>query len=194
MNHTERHPSTAKYLFAAGLLLLGWVSPLLAQDIVGDWDMTMDFNGNKSMATLTIAKSPDGTLSGKWGASDLSNVKLEGDKLTFTRTVKFGDNEFTSNYAGTVKDGKLTGQWSSDRGEFEASGVKMKPMSPVASVWDMSYKVGDRDITGQLSVSQKPDGSLNAKCDQRTGRKHDLQCAVAGRQAHLRSREQLQWQ
>jgi hypothetical protein len=163
MSHTRRHPSTAKYLFAASLLLLGWVSPLLAQDIVGDWDMTMNFNDNKSNATLTIAKNPDGTLNGKWGASDLSNVKLEGDKLTFTRTVKFGDNEMTSNYTGTVKDGKLTGQWSSDRGEFEANGVKMKPMSPAAGVWELKYSIGDRDVTAKMTIAQKPDGALDVK-------------------------------
>ncbi len=163
MNYTRRHPSTAKYLFLAGLLLLGWVSPLLAQDITGDWDMTADFNGRQSVSTLMIAKSPDGTLSGRWGASDLSNVKLEGDKLTFTRTMRFGDQEFTMNYAGTVKDGKIAGQWSSERGEFPTNGVRAKPMSPAAGVWDLKYTIGDRDVTAQMTISQKPDGALDVK-------------------------------
>lgn len=163
MNHTRRHPSTAQYLFAATLLLLGWVAPLLAQDIIGNWDMTMDFNGNKAFSTLMITKNLDGTLSGKWGASDLSNVKLEGDKLTLTRTMRFGGNESTMTFAGTVKDGTLTGQWSSDRGEFETNGVKMKPMSPAAGVWELKYTIGDRDVTAKMTVGQKPDGTLDVK-------------------------------
>ncbi|MBN1507457.1 MAG: hypothetical protein JW955_11455 [Sedimentisphaerales bacterium] len=170
MNHATHRTSTARYLFVVALLLLaGWASPLWAQDVLGDWNMTMDFNGNQAFATLMVTKNPDGTLSGKWGASDLSNVKFEGDKFTFTRTMRFGDNESTSNFAGTVKAGKLVGQWSSDRGEFEANGVKAKPTSPAAGMWDLQYTVGDRDVTAKLTISQKPDGTLDAKYTSQMG-------------------------
>ncbi len=163
MNHTTGHKATGKHLLAMLLLLAGALPAVAAEDIVGDWNMTADFNGNLAFSTLMITRNPDGALSGKWGASDLSNVKLEGDKLTFSRTVRFGDNEFTSNYAGTVKDGKITGQWTSDRGEFETSGVKMKPMSAAAGVWDLKYTIGDRDVTAKMTVAQKPDGALDVK-------------------------------
>jgi len=163
MNHATCHKGTGKHLLATMLLLLAGALPAIAQDITGDWNITMDFNGNKSFMTLMLTKNPDGTLGGKWGASDLSNVKLEGDKLTFTRTVRFGENEFTMNFAGTVKDGKLTGQWSSDRGEFEANGVKMTPMSPAAGVWDLKYSIGDRDVTAKMTIGQKPDGTPDVK-------------------------------
>jgi hypothetical protein len=160
MNHTKCYPSTTRCLLLAGLLLMGSVAPALAADIVGDWNMTMEFNGNQSLATLSITQNPDGSYSGMWGGSKLSNIKLEGQKLTFDRTIRFGDNEFTMSYAGTVQDGKLTGAWSSDRGEFETNGVKTKPMSPAVGVWDLNYSVGDREITGKLAISQKPDGAL----------------------------------
>jgi hypothetical protein len=170
MNHTKCHPSTTKYLLLAGLLLVGCVSPALAaENIVGDWNMMMEFNGNQSFATLSIAQKPDGTYSGKWGASDLSNVKLDGQKLTFERTVRFGENESTMSYAGTVKDGKLTGQWSSDRGEFETNGVKIKPMSPAVGVWELKYTVGDRDVTAKMTISEKPDGTLEGKYSSQLG-------------------------
>jgi hypothetical protein len=164
MNYMEHHTSTAKYLLLAGLLLVGWVAPVwAAADITGDWDMTVEFNENKSFVTMNLAKNPDGTYSGRWGGSDLSNIKFDGQKLTLDRTIRFGDNEFTMNYAGTVTDGKLTGQWSSDRGEFPANGIKMKPQAPVAGVWELQYSVGDRDMTAKLTVSEKPDGALDAK-------------------------------
>jgi len=170
MNHTRRHTSAGKYLLLAALLVVGWVPPALAaENIAGDWDMTMDFNGNKAVATLSITQKPDGSYSGKWGASDLSNVKLEGNKLTFTRTTRFGDNEMTSNFAGTVQDGKLTGLRSSDRGEFETTGVKMKPKSPAAGVWDLKYSIGDRDVTARMVISEKPDGTLEGKYTSQLG-------------------------
>jgi hypothetical protein len=90
-------------------------------------------------------------------------VKFDGQKLTFERTVRFGDNEFTLDYAGTLKDGKLTGTLSSDQGEFPANGTKITPKPPVVGVWDLSYQIGDRDVTAKLTVSQKPDGKLDAK-------------------------------
>jgi len=165
MSHAARQTSISKCVFLAALLVLaGWVMPVLAaEDVTGEWTMTMEFNERQSTATLMIAKNADGTLSGRWGGSDLSNVKLEGDKLTFTRTTRFGDNEFTMTYAGTVKDGKITGQWSSDRGEFPTNGARAKPMSPAAGVWELKYAVGDRDVTAKMTVTQKPDGALDVK-------------------------------
>ncbi len=165
MCHTERRKCTTGVVSLAFVLALvvAAPAPAAAQDITGDWEMTMDFGGRQSFATLSIAKNPDGTLSGRWGASDLSNVKFEGDKLTFARTVRFGGNESTMDYVGTVKDGKLTGQWSSERGEFETNGVKMKPMSPAGGVWELTYTVGDRDVTARMTVGRKPDGTLDVK-------------------------------
>jgi hypothetical protein len=147
--------------------LLAFAGPVAAvgaaDDITGPWEMTMDFGGRPSFATLTMAKNPDGTLTGKWGAGELTNVKFDGQKLTFTRTVKFGDNEFTMNYAGTLKDGKITGSFSTDNGDFAANGARKKPILPITGQWDMQYKIGDRDVTGRLTISQKADGTLEGK-------------------------------
>lgn len=170
MEHTKRHKGTARHLFLVTCLLAAGLSPALAaEDIAGQWDMAMEFGGRQSFATLSVAKNADGTYTAKWGGDDLSNVKFDGQKLTFTRTIRFGDNEFTMDYAGTLKDGKLMGTLSSDRGDFPANGVKIKPMPPVVGVWDLAYTIGDRDITSRLTVSQKPDGALDAKWTSRMG-------------------------
>jgi hypothetical protein len=165
MSHAMYRTSMGRRLLAAVLLtfLAGLPQIVAAQDITGEWAVTMDFNGRPSYATLTLTKNPDGTLAGKWGSDALSNVKLDGQKLTFVRTVRFGDNEFTMDYAGTVTDGKITGNMSSDRGEFPANAVKRKPMPAIVGVWNLSYSVGDRDMTATLTISQKPDGALDAK-------------------------------
>lgn len=163
MNHARIHKSRTKTAVLICLLLLVQTSLVAAQDITGQWEMAMDFGGRPSYATLTISKNADGTLAGKWGSNDLSNVTFQDGKLSFVRTVRFGDQEFSMNYTGTLKDGKLTGLLSSDRGEFPANGAKLKPIPPAVGVWDLAYKIGDRDITARLTVSQKPDGALDAK-------------------------------
>lgn len=165
MHHATNHRSAAGHLLAilALVLTLGIPQAYAAEDITGQWDMAMDFGGRQSFATLTITKNADGTYAGKWGRDDLSNVKFDGQKLTFERTVRWGENEFTLDYAGTLKDGKLTGALSSDQGEFAANGVKVKPKPPIVGVWDLAYSIGDRDVTAKLTVSEKPDGTLDAK-------------------------------
>jgi hypothetical protein len=134
-----------------------------AEDISGEWELASEFNGRQTLSTLTLAKNADGTFTGKWGSTDLSSVKFDGQKLTFVRTMKFGDQEFSMNYAGTLKDGKLAGTVSSDRGEFAVAGTRRKPESPAVGQWDLSYRFGDRDMTAKLAISQKPDGALDAK-------------------------------
>jgi len=145
------------------LLLLQTSFALAAEDIMGEWEMKMDFGGRDSFATMTISKKADGTLAGKWGSGELSDVKFEDGKLTFVRTIRFGDQEFTMEYEGTLKDGKITGTMSSDRGEFAANGARRKPKLPVLGHWDINFNVDDREINARLSISEKPDGTLEGK-------------------------------
>lgn len=164
MKQVTCNKGMGKYLVVAWVLALAAGTPQMfaAEEITGDWEITMDFGGRESFAALSIAKKADGTLTGKWGSSELSDVKFEGQKLTFVRVVRFGDQEFKMNYAGTLKDGKITGTMSSDRGEFAANGARTKPKPPVLGQWDLSYRIAERDVTARLSISQKPDGTLEA--------------------------------
>jgi hypothetical protein len=148
------------------LLLLQTPFALGADDIMGEWEMKMDFGGRESFATMTISKKADGTRTGKWGSQELSDVKFEDGKLTFVRTIRFGDQEFTMEYEGTLKDGKITGTMSSDRGEFAANGARRKPKLPVLGHWDIDFNVGEREINARLSISEKPDGTLEGKWDE----------------------------
>ena len=158
------HKTIGRTLVLVSLVLLAQTSLVLAaEDITGQWEMTMNFGGRDSFAMLTITKNADGSLSGKWGSDDLSNVKFQDGKLTFVRTIKFGDQEFSMDYAGTLKDGKILGAMTSDQGEFDVNGARFKPKSPALGTWDISFNIGDRDITGQLAVSEKPDGTLEGK-------------------------------
>ena len=144
-------------------LVAGTSTVLGAEEVTGDWEITMDFNGRQSFAALSISKKADGSFTGKWGQTELSDVKFDGQKLTFVRIIKMQDNEFRMNYEGTLKDGKLVGKLTSDRGEFAATGARTKPRLPALGQWDLSYKFGDRDVSAKLTISQKPDGTLEGK-------------------------------
>jgi hypothetical protein len=165
MRGTSHHRSALRWLLLVALVLLagGTAQRLVAADVTGAWQVSMDFNGNTMTATLTFEKKPDGTLTGKWGASPLSDVKLDGDKLTFTRTMRMGGQEFPQEFTGTVKDGKLTGTMGNDQFEFPITAVPKKPLSPALGQWDITFNVGDRDIAARLIISQQPDGTLVGK-------------------------------
>jgi len=150
-------------------LLLAQTSLVAAQDITGDWEMVMQFGGRPSYSTLSVSKNADGTLAAKWGSSEISNLKFEDNRLTFTRTMRFGDQEFTSSFSGVLEDGKLDGLTSSDRGEYPITGTRKISMSPAVGQWDMKFNIGDREITGKLSISQKPDGALEGKWESQRG-------------------------
>jgi hypothetical protein len=158
------HKTSSKTIILICLVLLAQTSLVRAADeITGAWEITMEFGGRQSFGALSISKNADGTLAGKWGSSELSNVKFKDGQLTFTRTLRFGDNEFSMNYVGTLEDGKLAGLFSTDSGEFPANGARKKPKLPALGTWDISFNVGDREITGKLSITQKPDGTLEGK-------------------------------
>ena len=100
-----------------------------ADAIVGEWQMNTNMPEREIVEKLTITKNADGTLAGKWegrrGESTISNVKFKDGGLTFTRTSKFGDREFTSTLIGTVDGDNMRGIFSSERGEREANATRV---------------------------------------------------------------------
>jgi hypothetical protein len=152
-------------LMIAVLMALGiGVTQVLAaaEDITGPWALTMDFNGNPMTSTLTLAKKADGTLTGKWGSSELKDLKLDAGKLSFTRTMSMMGQDMTMKFAGTLKDGKLTGTMTTDQGDNPVTGTKMQPKSPVLGQWELKYQVGGQDVAAKLILSQNAKGAVDA--------------------------------
>ena len=100
-----------------------------ADAIVGRWQMNVEMPEYETVEKLTITKNADGTLAGKWegrrGESTISDVKFEAGKLTFTRTSRFRDREFTSTFEGTVEGDNMKGVFRSERGEREANATRV---------------------------------------------------------------------
>lgn len=138
--------------------------PGLADDqIVGEWELTMDFGGSDLFATLTVTQQDDGSYAGRWGTNDVSDVAFDGETLTFSREASFGGNAFTMNFSAALKDGRLEGTVGNDQVELPVTGVRMDRNSPALGLWDVSFRIGERDVTARLSVTNGEDGQLAAE-------------------------------
>jgi hypothetical protein len=88
-------------------------------DPVGTWNCEYERSGLKLTSTLTIKKDGDklsGTMS--WpnqNQTNLKDLKLKDDTLTFSAVRKIVDNEFTVDYTLTIDGDKLKGKGA---GEF----------------------------------------------------------------------------
>lgn len=106
-------------------------APALAADspVVGTWDTAIDVQGQKITAELTVAQSGDAyTVAIKDGPmpgapadappmpSTISDVVVDGAKLTFKRKLTTPQGELQMSYTGTVDGDKLTAEV--DTGQF----------------------------------------------------------------------------
>jgi len=161
------------------MLLLTLAAQVPAQDkpvnqcITGDWKVKLDFNGRQMEAILSFTKDADGKLTADWisgwGVSKLSDIKYEEGKLSFVRINRFRETESTSNFTGTIKDGRLSGTLSGSRGQSTVDGMKVKPMPAAAGNWQIKTKRAQRETTATLTVKADKDGKLTAQWQGRRG-------------------------
>jgi hypothetical protein len=163
----------------AALFLFGIVSvPVTAQEsaparrpmrarLYGDWNIKVAFGERQMDAILSFSRDNEGNLTAQWispwGVTDLKDVKLEENKLSFVQVVRFGENEFTSNFTGTVEESKLTGVLVSDRGESAVEGQRAPRISRAVGNWEMAFKVGERDVTSTLVIRADKEGNLKGE-------------------------------
>lgn len=161
------------------LLMVCMISPAFAadmakQDIVGDWKMkSTNSDGPPMDAILMLSKDKDGKLVGKWlsffGFSELKDVKFEGEKLTFLQIMRFGGQEMTSDFTGTLKGDKITGTFVSDRGELNMEGGRIMPKAAIAGKWEITTKRQDREMTSTLIIKADKEGKLTGTLESQRG-------------------------
>lgn len=93
-----------KLALALLFVSLGAVTALAA-DVTGKWsgtvttprgDQQITFNFKADGAALT------GTVSTMRGDVDITDGKIDGDKISFVETLSFGDNQIKINFSGVV--------------------------------------------------------------------------------------------
>ncbi len=101
---------------------------------VGTWQCEYEIGGQKRTSTLTLKKDGDklaGTMS--WPdqkETNLKDLKLKDDTLTFSAVRKLMDNEITVEYKLTLDGDKLKGKGAAEFGgekrEFDIEGKREK--------------------------------------------------------------------
>ena len=94
---------------------------------VGTWNLKLEFRGRQVDVTLTIEKGDDdysGTWEGARGSTELSDLKYEGNKLTWVRKVERQGQEFSIDYEATIAGDSLEGKMITPRGENTFSGKR----------------------------------------------------------------------
>lgn len=135
--------------------------------LYGDWDIKIKFGEREMNSILAFSRDQERNLTAQsisyWGITDLTDVKFEEGNLSFTQTNRFGENEFTSKFAGKIEEGKLTGTLTSDRGESAVTGQRSPRMPRPVGRWDMTFKSGEREYTSTLVVKADKEGKLTAE-------------------------------
>jgi Methyltransferase domain len=108
----------------------------------GEWDVKLTMGQREFTAVLTIKAGQKGQLTADWksqvGEHQVSNVKFKAGKLTFDRTSKMQDRQWTSTFEGTIKAQRLTGVIKSDQGEITVEGRRVG--APVIGRWELEIK------------------------------------------------------
>ena len=164
--------------YLKGILALALVSVLLSSSqlsaqqrgrgIGGDWLLKAEFDGRPFEFILSFSRDQEGNrtgyrISGFGGLSELKNLQIDAGKLSFAydRRNRDGDTN-TSTFSGTIQDGQLSGTLSSDRGDYEIKGARMPRVPSAVGKWEMTYTVGDREITSTLIIKADAEGELTA--------------------------------
>ncbi len=140
--------------------------------VVGVWDMKTAFQGNSIEATMTILVK-EGELSGAWASMgrrmEMTDVKLDGNKLTFKRTMGMGGQSLQ--FTGTIEGDQIVGKYAGSFGEFESSGQRKSSTASVAAQpppefnaeeftavvgeWRMKMDFMGRSVEATLALSMK---------------------------------------
>lgn len=111
---------------AAAAVTAGSFQEDAAEALIGEWEMVTQFQGQEIPATMVVSLEDDGYV-GVWRSMGeempMTNIKVEGNKLTFNRTMGVGGAELT--FEGTIEGDTITGKWLSDMGgEYVCTGKK----------------------------------------------------------------------
>ena len=93
--------------------------------VVGTWELTSESSRGTRTRTLIIKEDFTGIYKGRNREMPVTNLKLDGDQLSFKVEMKWQDREFVMDFKGTVKGDSIKGAWTTSRGVREVAGKKI---------------------------------------------------------------------
>jgi len=142
--------------------------------LYGDWQVKLSFGERQMDSILSFSRDREGNQTGNWisfmGLSELKDVKFEEGKLSFTQERQNREGQSTTTkFTGTIKEGKLAGTLSSDRGESKLEGKRSPRIPRAVGNWAMTLKMGEREFTSTLVVKADKQGKLSGQWQSRRG-------------------------
>jgi hypothetical protein len=133
-------------------------------DPTGTWKWEYSFNDNAVEGKLKL-KWDDKKLVGKYTAfdntTDIGDVKLEKDQLSFTTKREFNGNEFVVKFNGQVKPDDIEGAVSIDFGgneqEFDWNPKRAVEMDDVVGTWDLRVETANGVVEPKLTITKDGD-------------------------------------
>lgn len=184
-------------LLALTLLAVpGWAQLPGGRAIYGDWQVKVPFRERQMDVILSFTRDREGNWKGRWiGAwamNELKDVKFEEGKLSFVHTARWNDNEYTSTFNGGIEDGKLTGLLSRDQGDSNIEGQRSPRTPRAVGNWEMTFTIGDRDVTTNLIITANKDRQLAAQWQSEWGEHEVTDVAYERRNLSFKRKSKFQ--
>ena len=93
--------------------------------LIGTWELTTVSSRGTRTRTLTINEDLTGTYQGRNRETPITDLKIEGDEVSFKMLMRFRDREFPMEFKGTLDGETLKGQWITSRGPRDVTGKKV---------------------------------------------------------------------
>ena len=129
-------------LICSLLVLFILPQPMSAQGrrgggLYGDWQIKFMFGENEMESILSFSRNREGQYTGQWisfmGMNAMKDVTFADNKLKFTQVFRFGDQDYTATFAGTIEAGREVAQ------QLKAGAVGINDASLTAFVHDFSH-------------------------------------------------------
>jgi len=133
-----------------------------ADSPVGEWEIITDAGGQEVIATLVITEK-DGDLSGTMtsdiGEGEIVDPTFEDGVLKFDITIDAEGQELALSFEGTIDGDSVDANWTSDLGDFPATGSRGGPASPLGE-WEIITDAGGQEVIATLVITEE-DGDLS---------------------------------
>jgi len=150
----------------AFLITLSPVATFADGDPIGNWSIVVDMGGTPVKASLVVAKNDDGSLGGKlqnamFGEAEVTDVKFDGENLSFKQTFGEGDTAMEFTFAGTLSGNSFEGMLNSEAmGEMKVTGTRDVAVT-FYGTWEITSNSQLGELVRELVVNSDGSGTYN---------------------------------
>ncbi|MBI3119069.1 MAG: penicillin acylase family protein, partial [Candidatus Hydrogenedentes bacterium] len=141
--------------------------------LVGDWAVTIEFQGSSFPASMSFTQAASGALEGAWkdeySTTAPYDIKFENGALSFARKIEYQGQEYTITFEGKLDGDTITGEYETEMGPLPvtAKRVATPGAPPAASAdtflgdWDVAVDIQGSALPAKLGIAQGADGQLS---------------------------------